>query len=145
MKFSKSKQSFYAVDMLPDYEHAGTLPDDLQDISAADHGALMSAQSAGKRIDWSGAVPVAADPPASTPAIPTSVSPAQARLALHGAGLLAQVEAIVASADVQTQIAWNSASVIERSSPTVGALSAALGLTDAQLDDLFTTAASIRV
>jgi hypothetical protein len=64
---------------------------------------------------------------------------------LLGAGLLSQVEAIVASADAATRIAWDNASVIERNSPTVAALSAALGLTSAQLDALFTAAAAIRV
>lgn len=88
--------------------------------------------------------PYVAPPPAPSSA-PGSVSPAQARLALLAAGKLAQVEAIVASADQATQIAWNNASVIERNSPTVAALAGALGLTDAQLDDLFTTAAGIFV
>ena len=77
--------------------------------------------------------------------IPTSISPAQARLALLGAGLLDQVEAAVAAGSRATQIAWEMATIIERSSPTVVALSAALGLTDAQLDALFTTAAGIFV
>jgi hypothetical protein len=83
--------------------------------------------------------------PMPVSAIPTSISPAQARLALLGAGLLDQVEAAVAAGSRATQIAWEMATVIERSSPTVVALSAALGLTDAQLDDLFTTAAGIFV
>jgi hypothetical protein len=84
-------------------------------------------------------------PPKPASAVPTSISPAQARLALLGAGLLDQVEAAVAAGSRATQIAWEMATVIERNSPTVAALSAALGLTDAQLDDLFTTAASIFV
>ena len=84
-------------------------------------------------------------PPAPPSAVPTSISPAQARLALLHAGLLDQVEAAVAAGDRATQIAWEMATVIERSSPTVVALSAALGLTDAQLDALFTTAAGIFV
>jgi hypothetical protein len=84
-------------------------------------------------------------PPAPVATVPTSISPAQARLALLGAGLLDQVEAAVAAGSRATQIAWEMATVIERSSPTVVALSAALGLDDAQLDDLFTTAAGIFV
>lgn len=145
MKFSKSQQSFYPASLLPDYAAAGTLPDDLHEMSESDYAALMGAQSFGKRIDWSGSAPVAADPIPTASAVPSSVSPAQARLALLGAGLLDQVEAIVAAADQATQIAWNNASVIERNSPTVAALAGALGLTGAQLDDLFTTAAGIRV
>lgn len=145
MKFSQTNKAFYPDDMLPDYEAAGTLPPDLLDISPQNYATIATARRAGKVIDWSGAVPVSVDAPSASPVIPTSVSPAQARLALHGAGLLAQVEAIVAAADIPTQIAWNNASVIERSSPTVAALAGALALTDAQMDDLFTTAAGIFV
>lgn len=131
--------------MLGDYEAAGSLPNDLEDFPDAAFQDLMIAKATGKIFDWSGSAPVAVSAPPAAPVIPSNVSPAQARLALHGAGLLTQVEAIVAAADVPTQIAWNNASVIERNSPTVAALSAALGLTDAQLDALFTTAAAIRV
>jgi hypothetical protein len=66
MKFSKSKQGFYPVDMLATYAAAGTLPDDLVDIAPEAHAALMAAQSAGKVIDWTGAAPVAANRPAPT-------------------------------------------------------------------------------
>ena len=108
--------------------HGTNMPADAVPISDADYDAIFNVSI--------GEIP--------SP-VPTSVSPAQARLALLGAGLLEQVETIVAAADVPTKIAWNNASVIERNSPTVVALSGALGLTDAQLDDLFTTAAAIRV
>jgi hypothetical protein len=90
-----------------------------------------------------GAFSAPAAPVAS--AVPSSISPAQARIALHNAGLLDRVEAAVSAADIVTQIAWAQATSIERDSPTVAALSAALGLTDAQIDDLFTAAAAIRV
>ena len=63
MKFSKTTRGFYALDLLPDYFAAGTLPADLEDISPADHAALMAAQAVGKIIDWSGPTPVAVDPP----------------------------------------------------------------------------------
>lgn len=81
----------------------------------------------------------------SPPVVPASISPAQARLALLGAGLLDEVEAAVAAGDRVTQIAWQNATTIERNSPTVAALAGALGLTDVQLDDMFTTAAGIFV
>jgi hypothetical protein len=87
--------------------------------------------------------PTAPEPAA--PPVPSSISPAQARIALHNADLLDQVEAAVASAGIVTQIAWAQATAIERDSPTVAALSAALGLSDGQLDDLFTAGAAIRV
>jgi hypothetical protein len=94
---------------------------------------------------WAYAGGVFSVPAAAAPVIPSSISPAQARIALHNASLLDKVEAAVASADIVTQIAWAQATAIERTSPTVAALSAALGLTDAQIDDLFTAAAAIRV
>lgn len=77
--------------------------------------------------------------------VPSSISPAQARLALLGVGLLDEVEAAVAAADRVTQIAWSQATSIERDSPTVAGLSAALGLSAAQLDALFIAGAAIRV
>lgn len=66
MKFSKLKQSFYPDDLIADYAAAGTLPDDLIDMSDADHAALFAPN---KIIDWSGAAPVAADTPAIDPKI----------------------------------------------------------------------------
>lgn len=71
------------------------------------------------------------------------VSRFQARAALLGAGLLAQVEAAVAAADPVTQMAWADAIEFRRNSPTIAALSSAIGLTDTQLDDLFNAAAQI--
>lgn len=71
------------------------------------------------------------------------VSPFQAKTALEAAGLLTQVEAIIALADPTTQRAWDEAVEFKRASPTINGLSAQLGLTDEQVDDLFRTAAGI--
>jgi hypothetical protein len=139
--YSASTRGFYASEIQGD-----NMPPDAVHVTDDDYAALFAAQSTGKEIQpGPDGYPVAVDPPPSAPVIPTSISPAQARLALLGAGLLDQVEAAVAAGSRATQIAWEMATVIERSSPTVVALSAALGLTDAQLDDLFTTAAGIFV
>lgn len=85
------------------------------------------------------------NPPPAPPAIPQSVTRFQARAALHLAGLLPQVEALMG--DVQTdmlaRLAWTDAQEFRRQSPTVLAMAGALGLTEQQLDDLFTTAAGI--
>lgn len=84
-------------------------------------------------------------PPSSTP-IPlvlSAVSPRQARLALLGAGLLTQVENAVTAAGGATQITWEYATVFERTDPLIATLSAALGLTSAQVDALFATAATL--
>lgn len=75
--------------------------------------------------------------------VPATVSMRQARLALAGAGLLSAVDAAVAAASQAVQIEWEYATSIERTWPTLAALQSALGLTDQQLDALFTTAAAL--
>jgi hypothetical protein len=87
-----------------------------------------------------GNTPDPADPP--PPIVITSVTMRQARLALHRAGLLTQVDAAIAS-DVEAQIEWEYAQTVERHSPLVQNLAAGLGLTEQQLDDLFTQAAGL--
>jgi hypothetical protein len=78
------------------------------------------------------------------PVVPASVTRFQARAALAGAGLLASVDAaIAASGNTIAQLAWADAQSFERGSPTIAAMSGALGLTAAQVDDLFRTAAGI--
>lgn len=61
----------------------------------------------------------------------------QAKAALQAAGLLASVEAVIAQADPFVQLAWSEAVEFRRTSPTIAALQSAVGLTDAQIDDLF--------
>jgi hypothetical protein len=77
------------------------------------------------------------------PEIPFSVTPFQAKAALLGAGLLPAVEAAIAAASPIAQLAWLDATAFTRDSPTIAALSAQLGLTPAQVDALFTVAATI--
>ena len=71
----------------------------------------------------------------------------QARLALLGAGLLAQVNTAVANMPGAegdaARIEWEYAKEVRRDSPLVAVLSAAFGLTSAQLDDLFTEGAKL--
>lgn len=80
---------------------------------------------------------------AITPAIPQSVTMRQARLALHAAGLLPTVVAAVANASEAVKIEWEFAATVERTWPTLIALQAALGLTDAQIDALFVAGAAL--
>lgn len=77
--------------------------------------------------------------------IPQQVSKFQAKAALRGAGLLDQVEQMMAdpAADPLAVLAWTDAQEFRRSSPTVAAMAGALGLDAAALDALFTTAAGI--
>lgn len=73
-------------------------------------------------------------------------TPFQGRMALNGAGLLAQVQAMIdnpATAQ-ETKLAWEYAIEWRRTSPMISALMAALGVTDEQADALFENAATIQ-
>jgi hypothetical protein len=65
------------------------------------------------------------------------VTPRQARLALNAAGLLDAVNAAVNAAGGATLITWEYATQIERNDPLISQIGSSLGLTDAQIDDLF--------
>ena len=81
-----------------------------------------------------------------TPFVPPQVDMRQARLALLGAGLLDKVTAAIAALPAQQaavfNIWWDYSTTVERASPQVAEMSAALGLTDAQVDQLFIAAAA---
>lgn len=76
------------------------------------------------------------EPPAP---IPSVVSMRQARLALLQAGKLDAIEAAVAQIGAAAQIEWEYAQTVERSHPLVQSL----GMSDAELDALFTQACSL--
>lgn len=75
------------------------------------------------------------------------VSMRQARLALLGAGLLAQVNAAIAAMPGvegdAARIEWEYAQEVRRDSPIVAGLSDALNLTDSDLNTLFSEAAKL--
>lgn len=77
--------------------------------------------------------------------VPQSVTRFQALAALHLAGHLQTIEAIMTdpATPILTKLAWDNALNFERSSPTVSGLAGVLNLSDADLDALFTTAAGI--
>ena len=79
--------------------------------------------------------------------VPKVVSMRQARLALLGAGLLAQVNTAVANMPGAegdaARIEWEYAQEVRLDSPLVAGLSAALGLTDETLDNLYKVAAGL--
>jgi len=81
------------------------------------------------------------------PTIPQVVSMRQARLALLGAGLLSTVSTAIAalpSPQKETaQIEWEYAVEVQRSSGLVPAMALALGMTDAQIDNLFVVASTL--
>ena len=69
----------------------------------------------------------------------------QAKAALMQAGLLDAAEAAIAASDTLTRLAWAEAVEYRRDSPAIASIAAALGLTDAQVDDLFRAAMQIAV
>jgi len=84
------------------------------------------------------------DPYVAPPAtVPLAVNAMQAKVALSRAGLLSSVQAWVNSQDAETQLIWASAQSFNRSSTLIGNAAAALGLSSAQVDALFVSAAAI--
>lgn len=76
------------------------------------------------------------------------VSMHQARLALLGAGILNNVQSAIdgiadPTARAAAHIDWEYATEVRRLSPLITRLAPALGLNDAEIDDLFSTAAGI--
>lgn len=77
--------------------------------------------------------------------VPPAVTRFQARAALHLAGLLDQVELLMSqeSTPALAKLAWTDAQEFKRASPTVATMSAALGLSEEEVDQLFIVAAGI--
>lgn len=71
------------------------------------------------------------------------ISPRQARLALLQAGLLDAVETYIATQPRAVQVEWEYANEIRRDHALLTDAAAALGLSEAQLDELFIAAASL--
>jgi hypothetical protein len=89
-------------------------------------------------------------PPDPIPVVvPQSVSMAQARLALIGAGLFTAIDAgLKALPEPQRTTAltaWEYAPNVSRNGALVTTLGGQFGLTEKQLDDLFTAAAAIEL
>lgn len=94
---------------------------------------------------WDGEHFTPAPPP--TPVVPASVTMRQARLALLGAGLLDDVDAAInampSPQKEAARIAWEYSQEVQRHNGVVASLGPLLGLTDAQIDDLFLAAAQL--
>jgi hypothetical protein len=82
-------------------------------------------------------------PYVTPPPVIAPVSPRQIRQALTRAGLRASVEAAVAAGDQDLKDWWEFSTTFERLNPQVTAMGAALGVSDAQLDDLWTLASTL--
>lgn len=74
--------------------------------------------------------------------VPDTVSPWQMRRALNQLKLRDSVEAAVAAADQDTKDGWDYALEIRRDNPLINGMASGLGMTAAQLDELFLLAAS---
>lgn len=88
------------------------------------------------------------EPDPVAPVVPASVTMRQARLALLSAGLLDAVEAALdAMGDTPegkaARIEWDYSSEVWRHKPFAQQLSAAMGLSDSQIDEMFIAAAGI--
>lgn len=79
--------------------------------------------------------------------VPQSVTMRQARQAMLSAGILAQVDALIAAMPgdegESARIDWDHAREVKRDWPLIGALGPQMGLTDQQIDDLFVYAATV--
>lgn len=82
-------------------------------------------------------------PPDNTKTL--QVTSFQAKYALDQAGLLESVEALIAAPETptKTKLAWSSNADFKRYSEMILGLAAVLNLSDEQLDDLFSLAATI--
>ena len=88
--------------------------------------------------DWNGPLPER-----NVVVVPDSVTKRQAVRAMYDAGILDEVEALVAALPRVYQLEWIHASVVERTNPLFDILRQQLGLTSAQADDLLIAASAI--
>lgn len=72
-----------------------------------------------------------------------SVSPLQIRRALLQKNLLKDVTAFVEQADIEIRMAWEYAVQIDRSDAMITTAAVGLGITEAEVDDLFRLAATL--
>lgn len=77
------------------------------------------------------------------PDVPSTVTNAQARIALRNAGLLETIQSIVDQSPPSVIDAWEYSPTISRDSSLVLMISQGLGMTDENLDTLFAAASSI--
>lgn len=89
--------------------------------------------------------PAATPPPDLPSPVPMSVTRYRALAAMHMAGIIGDVETIIADMHPLTQLAWQAAATFRRDSPLLKSVSLQLGMTDAEVDALFVMAASLEL
>jgi hypothetical protein len=81
-------------------------------------------------------------PPLPPSAIPSSITPRQARLKLLEANLLDNLEAVITT-NRAWQIEWEYATEVKRDSPLIDAVASEAGLTEEQIDQMFIEASKL--
>ena len=79
-----------------------------------------------------------------SPPVPVSIERLWCLLALQGAGLFDTVEAAILNADLPTRLYYREAGFFRRDSAILNAFANGIGITDAQLSDLFRYAANLK-
>ena len=130
LEFAWARESRYPTDVP---EFFGTCPEDADTQVDGVLGVYSQA-------DWEA---MREDEMRARNPVPQQVTMRQARLALLGAGLLDDVEMVIAAAGRAAQLEWEYAAVVDRSNPAVAAVQQQESLTDAQIDDLFREAAKL--
>ena len=130
LEFVWARESRYPTDVP---EFFGTCPDD----SSTQIDGVLGVYS---QADWE---TMREDEMRARNPVPQQVTMRQARLALLGAGLLDDVEAVISAAGRAAQLEWEYAAVVDRSNPAVAAVQQQQALTDVQIDDLFREAARL--
>lgn len=124
LEFVWARESAYPTDVP---EFFGTCPDDADTQIDGVLGVYVQA-------DWE---TMRDDEMRARNPVPQQVTMRQARLALLSAGLLDDVEAVIAAAGRAAQLEWEYAAMADRSNPAVAIVQQQQGMTDAQIDDLF--------
>lgn len=106
-------------------------------------GTLLVPLRPSEHHEWQGGSWAYVPPMSGPPIVPSSVTRAQAMVALYEAGLLATVEAAVAAHPYEVvRIWWANALQIERGNAYLAGVAEELGLTEAQIDALFVAAST---
>ena len=130
LEFAWARESRYPTDVP---EFFGTCPEDADTQVDGVLGVFVQADWESMRND---------EMRARNP-VPQQVTMRQARLALLSAGLLDDVEVVIAAAGRAAQLEWEYAAVVDRSGPIVAVVQQQKSITDAQIDDLFREAARL--
>ena len=77
------------------------------------------------------------------PYVPATITRRQGRKILDQYNLLASVEAVVATLDIQGQIDYQDASTFDRSNPVLLYVTSQAGMTESQIDAMFVEASTL--